>query len=127
MLKAFFAVCVIQASAFGRGGGDSRRRGLLQGLSSPDVRYLLFSSEEKRSKKVVGTLATVSQAPQRFKASELINACFLTVGTDVLGCPNRTAAGAVPGRNYKLLPALAIDSPPGCQCGYAAASRPLTL
>ena len=32
-----------------------------------------------------------------------------------------------PGCNYKLLPALAIDSPPGCQCGYAAASRPLTL
>ena len=32
-----------------------------------------------------------------------------------------------PGRNYKLLPALAIDSPPGCQCGYAAASRPATL
>ena len=30
------------------------------------MRYLLFSGEEKRSKKVVGTLATVSQAPQRF-------------------------------------------------------------
>ena len=29
-----------------------------------------------------------------------------------------------PGRNYKLLPALAIDSPPDCQCGFAAASRP---
>ena len=57
------------------------------------VRDLLFSGEEKRSKKVAGTLATVS----------------------------RTKA---PGRNYKLLPALAIDSPLGCQCGYAAASRP---
>ena len=32
-----------------------------------------------------------------------------------------------PGRNCKLLPALAIDSPPDCQCGFAAASRPLTL
>ena len=32
-----------------------------------------------------------------------------------------------PGRNYKLLPALAIDSPPDCQCGFAAASRPATL
>ena len=30
------------------------------------VGYLLFSGEEKRSKKVVGTLATVSQTPQRF-------------------------------------------------------------
>ena len=30
------------------------------------VEYLLFSGEEKRSKKVVGTLATVSQTPQRF-------------------------------------------------------------
>ena len=66
------------------------------------VEYLLFSGEEKRSKKVVGTLATVSQTPQRFLviarlcriaplnvfwASELINTRFLTVGTDVLGCP----------------------------------------
>ena len=41
--------------------------------------------------------------------------------------PAKISAGAVPGCNYKLLPALAIDSPPGCQCGYAAASRPLTL
>ena len=46
------------------------------------VGYLLFSGEEKRSKKVVGTLATVSRAK-------------------------------APGRNYKLLPALAIKSPPG--------------
>ena len=38
--------------------------------------------------------------------------------------PAKIPAGAVPGRNYKLLPALAIDSPVGCQCGYAAASRP---
>ena len=38
--------------------------------------------------------------------------------------PAKISAGTVPGRNYKLLPALAIDSPPGCQCGYAAASRP---
>ena len=37
---------------------------------------------------------------------------FYTVGTDVLGCPKRTTAGAVPGRNYKLLPALATNSPP---------------
>ena len=31
------------------------------------VEYLLFSDEEKRSKKVVGTLAAVSRTPQRFK------------------------------------------------------------
>ena len=37
---------------------------------------------------------------------------FYTVGTDVLGCPKKTTAGAVPGRNYKLLPALATNSPP---------------
>ena len=37
---------------------------------------------------------------------------FYTVGTDVLGCPKRTTAEAVPGRNYKLLPALATNSPP---------------
>ena len=29
------------------------------------VEYLLFSGEEKRSKKVAGTLATVSRTPQR--------------------------------------------------------------
>ena len=33
------------------------------------VEYLLFSGEEKRSKKVVGTLATVSRTPQRFLVS----------------------------------------------------------
>ena len=37
---------------------------------------------------------------------------ILTVGTDVPGCPNKISAGAVPGRNYKLLPALATNSPP---------------
>ena len=37
---------------------------------------------------------------------------FYTVGTFVLGYPKRTTAGAVPGRNYKLLPALATNSPP---------------
>ena len=51
------------------------------------VEHLLFSGEEKRSKKVVGTLATVSQTPQRFLIREKTNARFLTVGTDVLGCP----------------------------------------
>ena len=61
------------------------------------VRYLLFSGEEKRSKKVVGDY---------YRDCVPANA---------------------PGRNYKLLPALAIDSPPGCQCGYAAASRHATL
>ena len=57
---------------------------------------------------------------------------ILTVGTSVPTkltggrnpSPAKISAGTVPGRNYKLLPALAIDSPPGCQCGYAAASRP---
>ena len=54
------------------------------GTDVPDcVGNLLFSGEEKRSKKVVGTLATVSQAK-------------------------------APGRNYKLLPALATNSPPDC-------------
>ena len=33
------------------------------------MRYLLFSGEEKRSKKVAGTLAIVSRTPQRFKVS----------------------------------------------------------
>ncbi len=42
-------------------------------------------------------------------------------GTGTLAAVSRAKA---PGRNYKLLPALAIDSPLGCQCGYAAASRP---
>ena len=51
------------------------------------VEHLLFSGEEKRSKKVVGTLATVSQTPQRFLIREKTNARFLTVGTDILGCP----------------------------------------
>ena len=54
------------------------------------VRYLLFSGEEKRSKKVAGTLAAVSRAK-------------------------------APGRNYKLLPALATNSPPDC---LRSASRP---
>ena len=52
--------------------------------------YLLFSGEEKRSKKVAGTLATVSRAK-------------------------------APGRNYKLLPALATNSPPDYSLN---ASRP---
>ena len=51
------------------------------------VGYLLFSGEEKRSKKVVGTLATVSQTPQRFLVCENINARFLTVGPGVPDCP----------------------------------------
>ena len=56
------------------------------------VGYLLFSGEEKRSKKVAGTLAAVSRIPQRsFGVSELINTRFLTVGTFVPGCPNRIA------------------------------------
>ena len=61
------------------------------------VGSLLFSGEEKRSKKVAGDY---------YRDCVPANA---------------------PGRNYKLLPALAIDSPLGCQCGYAAASRPATL
>ena len=48
---------------------------------------------------------------------------FYTVGTDVLGCPKRTTAGAVPGRNYKLLPALATNSPPDYSL-HASRPRP---
>ena len=40
------------------------------------------------------------------------NGSFKIVGTGVPDCPNRMSAGAVPGRNYKLLPALATNSPP---------------
>ena len=38
-----------------------------------------------------------------------------------LDCPNKTTARAVPGRNYKLLPALATNSPPDYS---RSASRP---
>ena len=38
--------------------------------------------------------------PRRARNALLVreetNACFLTVGTDVLGCPNKMAAGASP-------------------------------
>ena len=51
------------------------------------VGYLLFSGEEKRSKKVVGTLAAVSQAPQRFLGREKTNTRAFIVGTDILDCP----------------------------------------
>ena len=61
------------------------------------VGSLLFLGEEKRSKKVAGDY---------YRDCVPANA---------------------PGRNYKLLPALVIDSPLGCHCGYAAASRPATL
>ena len=47
------------------------------------VGYLLFSGEEKRSKKVVGTLAAVSQAPQRSLVCEKTNTRSFTVGTGV--------------------------------------------
>ena len=65
------------------------------GTGVPDcVEYLLFSGEEKRSKKVAGDY-----------------------------CRDCVPADA-PGRNYKLLPALATNSPPDCLLN---ASRPLTL
>ena len=49
------------------------------------------------------------------------NGSFKIVGTGVPDCPNRMSAGAVPGRNYKLLPALATNSPPDYS---RSASRP---
>ena len=60
--------------------------------------------------------------PLRYEVkSDGYNKNILTVGTGVPGCPNRMAAGAVPGRNYKLLPALATNSPPDYSLN---ASRP---
>ena len=64
------------------------------------VSYLLFQVLKKKQKGT-GTLAAVSRTPQRFKVSvklrcvapatlflgsEKINACFLIVGSFVLGC-----------------------------------------
>ena len=62
----------------------------------------------------VTTSRTTSPGVRGFKKELLYDETevFYTVGTFVLGCPKRTTAGAVPGRNYKLLPALATNSPP---------------
>ena len=47
-----------------------------------------FQAKKKEAKKSLATTtATVSQAPQRFQVREKTNACYFTVGTDVLGCP----------------------------------------
>ena len=45
-----------------------------------------FQAKKKRSKKVVGTLAAVSQTPQRFLVREKINAYFSIVWTGVPDC-----------------------------------------
>ena len=47
-----------------------------------------FQAKKKEAKKSLATTtATVYQAPQRFQVREKTNACYFTVGTDVLGCP----------------------------------------
>ena len=47
-----------------------------------------FQAKKKEAKKSLATTtATVSQTPQRFQVREKTNACYFTVGTDVLGCP----------------------------------------
>ena len=100
-----------------------------------------FQAKKKEAKKSPATTtATVSQTPQRFLVLEKTYVRFLTVGTDVLGCPLSSFLSAekeakrhrrllprlcpglkAPGRNYKLLPALATNSPPDC---LRSASRP---
>ena len=78
------------------------------------MKIFFFQAKKKEAKKSLGHLRLCPKPRNALLVREKTNACFLTVGTDVLGCPKRTAAGAVPGRNYKLLPALATNSPPDC-------------
>ena len=143
-----------------KGTGDYYR-GCVPGLKP---RVAIINCSPLWLQTVHRTVCITRRARNALLVSEKINACFLTVGTDVLGCPlssffrrrkkkqksrwdtcdcvpnpatlfgmrenkrsfshcrdfrpldcpNKTTARAVPGRNYRLLPALATNSPPDC-------------
>ena len=66
---------------------------LCPGLKAPGRNYKLLPALATNSPP--DCLRSASRS-QRFLVREFINACFLTVGTFVLGCPNKMAAGASP-------------------------------